>query len=153
MHRYEKIWLGFASAMLLIALAYSGYQTFALGDAPPSGTTMIDPEKVEETAPFDDPGLKQISDDEYEAVIILRAFSFEPNEINIPKGATVHFKMTSADVVHGMHILDTNVNAMIMPGHIQEAKQTFNQAGEYLVVCNEYCGVGHHLMSMKINVE
>lgn len=47
MHRYEINWLSVASAMLIIALIYSGYQTFALGDATSSRTTMIDPEKVE----------------------------------------------------------------------------------------------------------
>lgn len=94
MHRYEKIWLFLAASMLVIAVAYSGVQTFALGQGPPSGVGMIDPEKVEETAPFDNPGISKIGDNEYEVVMILRAFSFEPNVIEVPAGATVHFKMT-----------------------------------------------------------
>ncbi|PID21551.1 cytochrome C oxidase subunit II [Sporosarcina sp. P3] len=153
MHRYEKIWLFLAASMLVIAVVYSGVQTFALGQGPPSGVGMIDPEKVEETAPFDNPGTFKISENEYEVVMILRAFSFEPNVIEIPAGATVHFKMTSTDVMHGFQVIGTNLNAMIMPGHIQEAKQTFKKPGEYLVICNEYCGVGHQLMSMKIIVK
>ena len=131
MHRYEKIWLFLAASMLVIAVAYSGVQTFALGQGPPSGVGMIDPEKVEETAPFDNPGISKIGDNEYEVVMILRAFSFEP----------------------GFQVIGTNLNAMIMPGHIQEAKQKFKKPGEYLVLCNEYCGVGHQAMSMKIIVK
>ncbi|MYH50111.1 MAG: hypothetical protein F4151_11435 [Gammaproteobacteria bacterium] len=29
----------------------------------------------------------------------------------------------------------------------------FDRAGEYLIVCNEYCGVGHHVMSATLIVE
>lgn len=36
-----------------------GYQTFAMGMGPPSHMETIDPQKVEETAPFDEPGVKQ----------------------------------------------------------------------------------------------
>lgn len=153
MHRYEKIWLSLSALMLLIAVMYSGYQTFALGQGPPSGVGTIDPKNVENTAPFDQPGVFEVGENEYEVVMILRAFSFEPNEITIPKGATVHFKMTSTDVIHGFQIVDTNLNAMVMPGHIQEASQTFNEAGEFLAICNEYYGTGHQLMGMTITVE
>lgn len=153
MHRYEKIWLTLSAAMLVIAIVYSGYQTFALGHGPPSGVGTIDPENVENVAPFDNPGVFEVGENEYEVVMILRAFSFDPSEITIPKGATVHFKMTSTDVIHGFQVIDTNLNAMVMPGHIQEATQTFNQSGEFLAVCNEYCGTGHQLMSMTITVE
>lgn len=153
LHRYEKIWLLLAIAMLIFALGYSGYQTFALGQGPPSGISKIDPEKVEETAPFDNPGVFKIDENEYEVIMILRAFSFEPNEVEVPAGAKVHFFMTSTDVVHGFQVTGTNLNAMVMPGHVQEATHTFKEPGEYLVVCNEYCGVGHQLMSMTITVK
>lgn len=152
-HRYEKIWLALSGAMLVIAIVYSGYQTFELGHGPPSGVDTIDPENVEETPPFDNPGVYEVGENEYEVVMILEAFSFTPNEIEIPAGATVEFTMTSTDVVHGIQVVDTNVNAMVMPGHIQQATQTFHEPGEYLAVCNEYCGVGHQLMSMTIIVE
>lgn len=153
MHVYEKIWLYIGVAMLLIALLYSGFQTFALGQAPPSGVETIAPEEVRETAPFDEPGVFEVGENEYEVVMVLEAFSFEPNEIVLPAGSTVHFKMTSTDVVHGFQVIGTNLNAMVMPGHIQEATQTFTEPGEYLALCNEYCGAGHQLMSMNIIVE
>lgn len=153
LHRYEKIWLAIAFSMLIFALVYSGFQTFSLGQGPPSGVGTIDPDKVDETAPFDKPGVYKIGDNEYEVIMILQAFSFEPNEIEVPAGATVHFIMTSKDVVHGFQITKTNLNAMVMPGHIQEATHTFKKPGDYLAVCNEYCGAGHQLMSMTITVK
>lgn len=153
LHRYEKIWLAVAGAMLVFAIGYSGFQTFGLSKGPPSGVGTIDPNLVEETAPFDNPGLTEVGDNMYEAVIILRAFSFEPNEIEVPAGATVDFILTSTDVVHGFQVVGTNINAMVMPGHIQETAHTFKKPGEYLVVCNEYCGAGHEVMQMKITVK
>jgi len=41
---------------------------------------------------------------------------------------------------------------MVVPGHINCIEYTFKEAGEYLVVCNEYCGSGHHMMATKIKV-
>jgi len=153
LHRYERIWLTIAVAMLIFALVYSGYQTFSLGDGPPSGVDTIDPEKVSETAPFDEPGVYEVGDNEYEVIMTLQAFSFEPNEIEVPAGAKVHFYMTSKDVVHGFQVTGTNLNAMVMPGHIQETTYTFKKPGDYLAVCNEYCGAGHQVMSMSITVK
>jgi len=153
MHRFEEIWLVLAVAVIVISMVLTGYQTFALGMGPPSNKETIDPQKVDETAPFDEPGVYKIGENEYEVVMTLQLFSFNPGDIEIPAGSTVHFTMTSKDVVHGMQVPDTNINAMVMPGHIQKISQTFNEPGEYLVLCNEYCGTGHQQMSTTITVK
>lgn len=153
MHRFEEIWLVLAVAVIALSMVITGYQAFALGMGPPSGQETIDPEKVDETAPFDNPGVFKIGDNEYEVIMTLQVFSFTPNEIEIPVGAEVHFKMTSKDVIHGFQVAGTNLNAMVIPGHIQEISQTFNKPGEYLVLCNEYCGTGHQLMGTTITVK
>lgn len=41
---------------------------------------------------------------------------------------------------------------MLEPGYISEHVATFDKEGEYLILCNEYCGVGHHMMTSKIEV-
>lgn len=153
MHRFEEIWLIFAVVIIIGSMIITGYQAFALGMGPPSGKEVIDPQKVDEIAPFNNPGVFEVGDKEYEVVMTLQAFSFDPGEIEIPAGSTVHFKMTSKDVVHGIQIVDTNVNAMVPPGHIQTITQTFDEPGEYLILCNEYCGTGHQLMSATITVK
>ncbi len=152
MHRYEEIWLLIGCALLIVFMLITGYQTFAREMGPPSGNQTIDWRKLDETAPFDKPGLRQTGDNEYEAVVILEAFGFTPSNIEIPAGATVKFILTSKDVVHGFEIAGTNVNAMVPPGYVQEITQTFGKPGEYLVLCNEYCGIGHQMMSTVITV-
>ena len=151
-HRLEKIWLIFGVAMLAIFLTIIGISAFASGNQPPSDATLIDPTKVDQSKPFDKPGLKKIDDDRYEAVIVSQAFQFTPKDMVIPKGATVDFLVTSKDVVHGFEIVKTNVNMMVVPDHINSNEYTFKEAGEYLVVCNEYCGNAHHMMATKIRV-
>jgi cytochrome c oxidase subunit 2 len=153
MHLDEKIWLTLSFGMIMIFMLITGYQAFALEMGPPSNNELIDPQKVDQTAPFNKPGITKIGENEYEVVMTLQAFSFNPGNIEVPAGSTVHFTLTSKDVVHGFEVAGTNLNAMVMPGHIQKITQKFNKAGTYLVLCNEYCGAGHQMMSTTITVK
>ncbi|MBO9606828.1 MAG: cytochrome c oxidase subunit II [Paenibacillaceae bacterium] len=159
MQRLEKIWLAFGVAMLAVFLLVIGVSAFALGAQPPSEHHhMIDPTKVNETAPFDQPGVRQVAKGEYEAVIVAWTFAYtagtgeDANVIRVPAGSTVHFTVTSPDVVHGFEIPGTNVNFMVEPGQVSQASHKFTKKGEYLVLCNEYCGAAHELMMMKLIV-
>lgn len=154
MPKYEKIWLSIGSGSLVIFLIISGVLGVAMGLNPPDGMeTTIEPEQVESAPPFDHVGVEQIGDNEYVVTVISYIFGYSPNEIIIPKGAKVHFRMTSKDVVHGFHIPGTPVNLMLTPGHITEYTQTFSKPGEYLFLCHEYCGIGHEVMYGKLVVE
>lgn len=152
MHKFEKIWLTFGIGTLLVFLTTVGVGAFYMGTQPASCLVTIDPEKVHETAPFDNPGLKHIEGNKYELNIITSAFAFTPNHIQIPKGAEVVINVTTTDVVHGFQVAGTNINMMVEPGYINTYTQKFDKTGEYLILCNEYCGAGHHLMSAKIEV-
>lgn len=159
MHRLEKMWLTFGVAMLAVFLIVLGIGVFANGAQPPTthahgGHEKPAPELAEETAPFDKPGLHKIGDNEYKLVMVAIAFAYKPLEdkIVIPAGATVHFEVTSTDVVHGLQIPGTNVNMMAVPGETTNFTFTFKKPGEYLVLCNEYCGNGHEMMWTTITV-
>ncbi len=153
MHKLEKIWITIGIVTLIAFLSTVGIQAFTSDHhKPPSDLTVIDPEKVHETAPFDEPGLKELGDNKYELIIVLQSFGFTPNDIQIPQGAEVTIKVTSIDVVHGFQIPGTNVNMMVTPGHINSMTYTFDETGEFLILCNEYCGTGHHYMSAKLEV-
>lgn len=153
MHREEKIWLTICFGMIMVFMLITGYQAFAFNLTPPSNKETIDPQKVDQTAPFDKPGVEKIGENEYEVVMALQVFSFNPSNIEVPAGSTVHFTLTSKDVTHGFQVAKTNINAMVMPGHIQKISQKFDKPGVYLVLCNEYCGAGHQAMSTTITVK
>lgn len=156
MHKYEKIWMVFGSGSLLVFLIVVGISAFYMGNQPPSCAVTLDPENVREHTLFSEPGLKQIGDNEYQLTIVASAFDYDVGNpekvIQIPKGATVHVSSTTTDVIHGFEIAGTNVNMMLEPGYISTYTNTFKNAGTYTLVCNEYCGVGHHLMAATIEV-
>lgn len=56
---------------------------------------------------------------------------------------------------HGFSIVSAkfNANFMIIPGYDYVLKITPTEAGEYGLICNEFCGIGHHLMAGKIIVK
>jgi len=151
-HKYERWWLTFGVAMLIVFLGIIGFAAFADNVNPPSGMMQIDPTKVALTPPFDHPGLRKKADGTYEAYYVAAVFSFTPNVLAIPAGSTVTFYVTSSDVIHGFFIPDTAVNMMAIPGWVNVQTHTFEKPGEYLLICHEYCGIGHQNMFAKIEV-
>lgn len=153
-HKLEKIWLIIGIGMLAVFLLVVGVGAFAMGMHPPhSGHhEPLDPTKVDETPPFDNPGLFEIGNKHYQAVMTSFMFGYSPEVIEIPVGSKVDFIVTSKDVVHGLQIVGTNVNMMVVPGEVNEFSHTFNKPGEYLVLCNEYCGLYHEIMQARIIV-
>ena len=153
--RYERIWIiiAFISMAVLLSLVTiaSGNMTMAL----PGVGGVIDPKTVLRTAPFDKPGVYEISPGKYDVIIVAKAtpWSFTPNEIRVKAGSTVTFKITSTDVTHGFMLEGTNANVMTIPGQISIVTVKFDKPGEHLFVCHEYCGVGHQTMSGKVVVE
>jgi len=113
----------------------------------------VDALKVASTPPFDHPGLRKNADGSYEADYVAQVFMFSPSKLTIPVGSKVTFYVTSADVVHGFEIAKTDVNMMAIPGWVNNATHTFDKAGTYLLVCNEYCGIGHQNMYATIEVK
>lgn len=107
---------------------------------------------MENTAPFDNPGVYQTGENEYEVVMTLQTFSFEPSENTLPKGAEVTFIMTSKDVVHGINAPHTHLNTMIVPGQAQRIIQRFHESEAFLLICNDYCGTGHQIFATSYHI-
>jgi cytochrome c oxidase subunit 2 len=151
-HRYERWWMTFGVAMLVAFLAIIMVAAVADNINPPGGMRAIDPTKVASTPPFDHPGLRQVGAGAYEAYYVAQVFSFTPASVTIPQGSTVTFYVTSPDVVHGFFIAGTDVNMMVVPGWVNMQSHTFRRPGTYLLLCHEYCGIGHQNMFAKIEV-
>lgn len=152
-HRYEKLWLLGGLLMLVAFVAVLSIAALSEGFIPPSNVQSIDPTKVAQTPPFDHPGLRKIGDHAYEAYYVAHIFSFDPATITVPAGARVTFYVTSTDVEHGFSIPATGVNTMVTPGWVSTVSHTFAERGTFLLVCNEYCGLGHHTMAAKVVVQ
>ena len=152
-NRYERWWMTFGLAMLALFLATIFFAAVADNINPPSGLQPIDPTKVAQTPPFDHPGLVHKQDGSYELYYVSQVFSFNPAVVTLPVGSKVTFYVTSPDVVHGFEVARTNINMMAVPGYVNSVTHTFRNPGTYLLVCNEYCGVGHQNMAARIEVK
>lgn len=151
--RYEKIWIVSSVVVLVAFLAAIAISVFAHGITLPGAESRFDPSAVLQKPPFDKPGVFEIGPGRYEVYLVGMIWSFAPNEIRVPAGATVTFRATSRDVTHGIQIQNTRLNLMLLPGLISTGTVTFNEPGEYLFLCHEYCGIAHHAMAGKVIVE
>jgi len=73
--------------------------------------------------------------------------------LELEKDKTYRLHLSSMDWQHGFSVQPININMRIVPGYEMVLTVTPDQAGEYGVVCNEYCGIGHHTMVGKIYVK
>lgn len=153
MHKYEKAFLVATGAILAAFLGALFYSASAMGIKVPSVAGEVEPSRVRSTPPFDRPGVREVAPGRYEAVLIGQAWSYTPNEIRVPAGAEVTFIATSTDVLHGFAIDGTRVNMMLVPGQISRVTYRFDEPGEHLLICHEYCGLGHHVMYGRVIVE
>ena len=145
MDRAEK----FALKVTLVLLGvFTGLLVYAA-----KGLNIDVPTCITDVEPFTEGRLIQHAKDRYELHLLAKMWYFEPGEIEIPAGSVVDIYLTSADVIHGIKIVGTNVNLMAIPGAVAYARYKFDKPGEYLIVCHEYCGIGHQNMAGKLIVK
>jgi len=74
----------------------------------------------------------------------------------IKAGTPVEFRLTSADVNHGLAVYTQGgkllFQVQVMPGKTQTYVYTFKKPGTYRILCLEYCGVDHDLMQSRLTV-
>ncbi|NOZ11863.1 MAG: cytochrome C oxidase subunit II [Gammaproteobacteria bacterium] len=72
--------------------------------------------------------------------------------LELENGKSYRLHLSSLDWQHGFSLQPANINLQVLPGYEMVVTITPNKAGEYSVVCNEYCGIGHHRMVGRIYV-
>ncbi len=73
--------------------------------------------------------------------------------LELEKDKSYRFHLSSMDWQHGFSLQPININMQVLPGYEMVLNIVPDKAGEYTIVCNEYCGVGHHTMLGKIYVK
>ena len=72
--------------------------------------------------------------------------------LKLKKGETYRLHLSSMDLVHGFSLFPLNLNFMVLPGYEYVLTVTPTESGQVFAVCNEFCGIGHHMMVGKIVV-
>ncbi len=145
MDRFEKTALMIAGAMLMIFF-FSVLYAVKQRDR-----------NVPQCVPYDQPYSKgklvQLDANTYQLYYLAKMWSFDPPTVEIPLGSVVDIFVTSADVVHGLHIVEKKVNMMAVGGSLNLQTVTFDKPGVYKVTCHEFCGMAHQTMQGEIIVK
>lgn len=148
---YERIWAG--GVVVMLALFFGSIAVGAVGrnQHPPSHIETIDPTAVMSDARFATQGVRVDDQGQVHVWIVGLTFVWLPSELVIPADTPITFHVTSVDVTHGFSIVRTNGQTMVLPGYLSQFTTKFAE-GEYLIACNEYCGLGHHDMAATLLV-
>jgi cytochrome c oxidase subunit 2 len=74
------------------------------------------------------------------------------DQLYLPKGQTVRFGLHSKDVIHAFWIPAFRLQEDVVPGITVHYRATPDRVGNYPIVCNLLCGLGHSLMRSTVHV-
>jgi cytochrome c oxidase subunit 2 len=138
-------------ALLVAMVIFTGLHWATM---PPSRVETINPTTLHVSGEFVESNLGSAvePDGSVTVRIIGQQYSFTPQCIAVPAKTPITFRVTSADVIHGMLITGTNINSMVSPGYVSTFETTFDKPGDHLMPCHEFCGVGHEGMWANVKV-
>jgi len=150
----ERKWVWISLGLAVVMAGMLGYYAVASNIHPPSNVETIDSSRLHLTEEFAEDNLGVTTNDDGSLTVTLVAarYGFYPPSIEVPADTRVTFRIASADVLHGVHVPFTSMTTMIVPGYISEVTTSFPRTGEFSLLCNEYCGLGHDAMWSRLVV-
>ena len=73
--------------------------------------------------------------------------------MHLPLNRPVKALLRSKDVLHDFAVAEFRVKMDLVPGLVSYLWLTPNKAGTYDILCEELCGIGHHIMRGRVVVE
>ena len=158
--RQEKIWVTIAFVWCMILFAMMPLWHFRGGQNPAGTRGRVTPQAyVERVNKFvndykvgEEAGLPVVKPPPGAEVYLLgRMWQWYP-VLQLEQGASYTLHLSSQDLNHGFSLYPLNVNFQVVPGYDYALKITPNIAGDFRILCNEFCGIGHHTMVGKVLV-
>lgn len=159
-HKAEKVWVAIAFAWCMVLFAMMPLWHWKGGQNPSGIRRRVDPVKFyERTMQFantykigTDRGVPIVAPPPGSEVYLTgMTFQWYPI-LQLQAGATYRLHMSSLDVNHGFSLYPMNVNFQIVPGYDYALQVTPTAAGDFRIICNEFCGIGHHTMVGRVIV-
>jgi cytochrome c oxidase subunit II len=152
--RTERRWATVSVAIIVVLAVLAAYAGIHRATMPQARVETIDPARLHLAGEFVESNLGTAVGPDGAVTVraIGQQYSFTPACILVPAQTPIVLRATSADVVHGILIQATNVNAMLVPGYISEQYMRFEKTGDYLMPCQEFCSFGHEGMWGKVRV-
>lgn len=86
-----------------------------------------------------------------EVYLMAQTFMWTPI-LKLEQGKEYTLHLSSLDVNHGFSLYPVNVNFQIIPGYDYGLRVTPTASGDFRIICNEFCGIGHHTMVGRVIV-
>ena len=79
--------------------------------------------------------------------VVAQRFTFEPSRIEVTEGERIKLVVSSGDGVHGVEVKKFKVNKKVPRGGDPVTIEfVATVAGEFPIMCSQYCGEGHEDM-------
>jgi len=153
-HMLERRWGIAMGGIVVLLFAVIVYTALHYRSHPPSSVEPMDSARLQFSGEFTEAnlGTRTEADGSVTVRLVAHQYTFAPNCLLIPTDTPVRLRAVSGDVIHGLLVLGTNVNTMVVPGYVATVTTTFTKAGEHLMPCHEYCGPGHQGMWAHVHV-
>ncbi len=160
-NKQEKMWVTIAFVWCMILFAMMPLWHIRGGQNPSGIRSKVSAEKyrarvdrfVEEYKSGEQNGVPIVAPPPGSHVYLLaQAWNWYP-VLKLKKGVDYVLHLSSVDFNHGFSLFPLNINFQVVPGYDYGLKITPNSSGEFKIICNEFCGIGHHIMVGKIIVE
>lgn len=86
-----------------------------------------------------------------DVILMAQMWRWSPALI-LKKDEWYNLHISSKDLVHGFSLQPSNMNFQVYPSYDYVLRFKPTQTGEAKILCNEFCGIGHHTMIGKIVV-
>jgi cytochrome c oxidase subunit 2 len=159
-HKSEQIWVAIAFGWCIVLFAMMPLWHWKGGQNPGGVRTRVDPQKFYmRTVAFasqykvgDDRGLP-IAAPPPGADVYLVGLTFQWYPIlKLQQGKQYTLHLSALDVNHGFSLYPLNVNFAVVPGFDYALRVTPTASGDFRIICNEFCGIGHHTMVGRVIV-
>jgi cytochrome c oxidase subunit II len=152
--RVERRWAVVSVLIVVFLTAMAAFAGIHQATMPQARVETIDPTTLHLGGEFVETNLGSALEPDGSVTVraVGQQYSFTPSCILVPAETPLTFRATSADVVHGFLIQQTNINTMLVPGYISVQTASFREPGEHLMPCQEFCSVGHEGMWARVKV-
>jgi cytochrome c oxidase subunit 2 len=140
--------------ILVLMVALATFAAVRHAAMPQSRVETVDPRTLHLAGEFIDSNLGSAVEPDGSVTVraIGQQYSFTPSCMLVPTNTPITLRATSADVVHGFLIEGTNINLMLVPGYVSSLRARYDEPGERLMPCHEFCGLGHEGMWGRIKI-
>jgi cytochrome c oxidase subunit 2 len=160
-HRTEKVWVAIAFGWCMVLFAMMPLWHIRGGQNPSGIRSRVEPAAFEARvqefiADYQvgvENGIPVVEPPPGSDVYMMGQMWRWTPVLRLRKDAEYTLHLSSKDVNHGFNLFPFNVNFQVVPGYDYGLRVTPTEAGEFRIVCNEFCGVGHHLMVGRVVVE